>query len=115
MAVLWGKTLSRAEILRRVGDIRQLARVEPIELVDGSERGVRAVRLRNARWFGAGRGQRPGDGDHRPGVPGRAAGLSDRGWDGAPGVYRAARSGLAAHLAGRVSDPLRADAGGLAL
>ncbi len=48
MAVLWGKTLSRAEILRRVGDIRQLARVEPIELVDGSERGVRAVRLRNA-------------------------------------------------------------------
>src|SRR5512146_433729 len=47
MAVLWGKTYSRAEILRRVGDIRQLAHVEPVELVDGSERGVRAVRLRN--------------------------------------------------------------------
>ncbi len=48
MAVLWGKTYSRVDILRRVGDIRQLARVEPVELVDGSERGVRAVRLRNA-------------------------------------------------------------------
>src|SRR5512146_2020974 len=48
MAVIWGKPYSRVEILRRVGDIRQLARVEPVELVEGSERGVRAVRMRNA-------------------------------------------------------------------
>lgn len=48
MAVLWGKTYSRAEILRRVGDIRQIARVEPFELTEGTERGVRAVRMRNA-------------------------------------------------------------------
>lgn len=48
MAVLWGNTFSRTEILKRVGDIRQLARVEPFELVDGTERGVRAVRMRNA-------------------------------------------------------------------
>jgi hypothetical protein len=48
MAVLWGRTYSRTEILRRVGDIRQIARVEPFEMVDGSERGVRAVRMRNA-------------------------------------------------------------------
>jgi hypothetical protein len=48
VAVLWGKTYTRQEILRRVGDIRQLARVEPFELVEGSERGVRAVRMRNA-------------------------------------------------------------------
>jgi hypothetical protein len=48
MANLWGKTISKTELLRRVGDIRQLARVEPFELVDGSERGVRAARLRNA-------------------------------------------------------------------
>lgn len=48
MAVLWGKTYSRAELLRKIGDIRQLARVEPFELVDGVERSVRAVRLRNA-------------------------------------------------------------------
>jgi hypothetical protein len=48
MALLWGKPYSKSEILRRVGDIRQLARVEPVELVDGVERGVRAVRLRNS-------------------------------------------------------------------
>lgn len=48
MAVLWGKTYTRLELLRRVGDISQLARVDPFELVDGNERGVRAVRLRNA-------------------------------------------------------------------
>lgn len=48
MAVLWGNEYSKHEILRRVGDIRQLAHAEPVELVDGVERGVRAVRLRNA-------------------------------------------------------------------
>jgi hypothetical protein len=35
------------EILRRVGDIHQIAPVEPVEFVDGNERGVRAVRMRN--------------------------------------------------------------------
>jgi hypothetical protein len=48
MAILWGKTYTRADILRRVGDIRQLAQTEAVELFDGSERGVRAVRMRNA-------------------------------------------------------------------
>jgi len=48
MAVLWGKTYTKSEILRRVGDIRQIVQVEPYELADGQERGVRAVRLRNA-------------------------------------------------------------------
>lgn len=48
MAVLWGRTYSRNDLLRRVGDIRQLARVEPFEMSEGSERGVRAVRMRNA-------------------------------------------------------------------
>jgi len=48
MAVLWGNEYSQQDILRRVGDIRQLAQAEPFELVDGSARGVRAVRLRNA-------------------------------------------------------------------
>lgn len=48
MAVLWGKNLSRIEILRRVGDIRQIAQIEPFELMDGNERGVRSVRLQNA-------------------------------------------------------------------
>lgn len=48
MALLWGKTYTRMEIMRRVGDIRQFARAEPVELVEGNERGVRAVRLHNA-------------------------------------------------------------------
>lgn len=48
MAVLWGKTYTREELLRRVGDMRQLARVEPFEMVDGTERGVRAARMRNS-------------------------------------------------------------------
>lgn len=48
MAVLWGKTYTRVDLLRRVGDIRQLAQAQPFELTDGIERGVRAVRMRNA-------------------------------------------------------------------
>jgi hypothetical protein len=48
MAILWGKPYTRRELLRRVGDIRQVAMVEPYELVEGGERGVRAVRIHNA-------------------------------------------------------------------
>lgn len=45
MPELWGKSYSQRELLRRVGDMRQLAWVEPFELTEGAERGVRAVRL----------------------------------------------------------------------
>lgn len=48
MPTLWGKTYTRSDLLRRVGDMRQLAGVQPIELSDGRERGVRAVNVRNA-------------------------------------------------------------------
>jgi hypothetical protein len=48
MANLWGKVYTRSDILRRVGDIRQIALVEPYELYEGSEHGVKAVRLHNA-------------------------------------------------------------------
>ena len=48
MANLWGKSYTRGELLRRMGDIRQVAQVEPYELVEGGERGVRAVRIHNA-------------------------------------------------------------------
>ena len=48
MANLWGKSYTRVELLRRMGDIRQVAQVEPFELVEGGERGVRAVRIHNA-------------------------------------------------------------------
>jgi hypothetical protein len=48
MTTLWAQTLTPAEILRRAGDMRQLAGVEPYDLVDGSQRGSRGVRLYNA-------------------------------------------------------------------
>jgi hypothetical protein len=39
---------SRLELLRRVGDMRQLAGAQPCELSDGNQRGSRVVRLYNA-------------------------------------------------------------------
>jgi hypothetical protein len=48
MAKLWGREYSRAELLRRVGDISQVASAQPVELVDGNQRGCRCVNLRNA-------------------------------------------------------------------
>jgi len=48
MIHLWGKTYTKTDLLRRVGDIHQLASAQPFELLDGNERGSRAVLLRNA-------------------------------------------------------------------
>lgn len=45
---LWGSSYTRAEILRRVGDMRQLGGVTPFELSEGAQRGVRGAWLRNA-------------------------------------------------------------------
>ena len=48
MPTLWGKTYTRSDLLRHIGDMRQLASVQSVELSDGRERGVRAVNVRNA-------------------------------------------------------------------
>jgi hypothetical protein len=48
MANIWGKNYTRLELLRRIGDLRQVAGVTPFELTDGPEQGVRAVRMYNA-------------------------------------------------------------------
>jgi len=48
MPIFYNKPFSKTELLRRVGDISQLASATPFELVDGPERGVRGVTLRNA-------------------------------------------------------------------
>ena len=48
MPTLWGHTYTRAELLRRVADLRQLADIRPFELSDGPERGARCLRMRNA-------------------------------------------------------------------
>jgi len=45
MANLFGKNYSKAELLQRVGDMSQIGGVRPIELVNGSERGVRALKF----------------------------------------------------------------------
>ncbi len=47
MARIFGEERTRLDILKRVGDIRQLAAAQPFELQDGSERGTRGVRLYN--------------------------------------------------------------------
>ena len=39
MPTLWGKTYTRSDLLRHIGDMRQLASVQPFELSDGRERG----------------------------------------------------------------------------
>ncbi len=43
MATLFNNVYSKSELLRRVGDMSQLAYVRPVELVNGHERGVRAL------------------------------------------------------------------------
>lgn len=43
MPLLFGEQLSRADLLKRVGDISQIARAKPYRLIDGPEDGVRAV------------------------------------------------------------------------
>ncbi len=48
MPTLWEQTYTRSDLLRHVGDMRQLAGVQPFELSDGRERGVRGVTMRNA-------------------------------------------------------------------
>jgi len=48
MSHLWGSYYTRQELLRRVGDINQLAAAQPFELSAGSQRGCRGVTLRNA-------------------------------------------------------------------
>ncbi len=51
MATLYGKTYTRQELLQHVGDIAQLASLRPVELVNGSERGVRALEFRTGSGF----------------------------------------------------------------
>ena len=43
MPELWGRTLTRIDLLKRVGDMRQMADVWPFELSEGNERGTRGV------------------------------------------------------------------------
>ena len=48
MTELWRTQYTRAELMERLGDPRQLADVRSFEFTDGPERGTRAVSFRNA-------------------------------------------------------------------
>lgn len=48
MPTLWGSSYTRSDLHARTADRRQLADVRPFEFTDGAERGVRALRVRNA-------------------------------------------------------------------
>ena len=47
MANIFGRNLSKSEILKRVGDIEQLAQITNVELKEGNASGVRALDVRN--------------------------------------------------------------------
>jgi len=51
MATLFGRTFTRAELLRYVGDISQVASVRLVTLGDGAERGVRAAEFTTGSGF----------------------------------------------------------------
>jgi len=47
MAKIFGREISKKEILRKVGDIEQIAQITSVELKDGDANGVRALDVRN--------------------------------------------------------------------
>lgn len=51
MVELYGETFTREDILRRVGDVRQIGGIELVELADGKERGTRAAIFRTGSGF----------------------------------------------------------------
>jgi len=51
MAKLFGKTYTREQLLRRVGDVSQLGGTRLVELLDGNQRGVRAVDFATGTGF----------------------------------------------------------------
>ncbi len=51
MVDLWGRTLSRDELLARVGRLEQVAGVQLVECGDGAERGVRVLRVTSGSGF----------------------------------------------------------------
>ena len=116
MTLLFGEEFSREiDLLKRVSDIRQLAGAQPFELQDGAERGTRGVRLYNAAGLDLNV------------ITDRGMGITDLSWKGVqlsmltpagsgpPGFRGTARSGLAAHLAGRILNCLRVVSGGRTL
>lgn len=78
MAQLFGRDYSRQDLLRRVGDIAQLARVKPYRLVEGVEDGVLAVDVVTGSGF-----------DFTV-LPGRGMDISAAGYNGRSLAWRSA-------------------------
>ena len=51
MPRLYGRSWTREELLRHVGDVRQIGGATPVTLNDGPERGVRAIEIRTGTGF----------------------------------------------------------------
>jgi hypothetical protein len=51
MPTLWGEEFSRRELMRRIGDLEQVAGVRLVTLSDGTERGVRVLEFRTGTGF----------------------------------------------------------------
>ena len=51
MPKLWGKYYSRSELLRRIGQLEQVAGVRLVTLSDGMERGIRVLEFRTGTGF----------------------------------------------------------------
>ena len=51
MSILYGKKVMRKELLKRVGDISQIAGVRIYELTEGNEKGVEAVDIKTGTGF----------------------------------------------------------------
>lgn len=84
MIHLYGKTYNRAELLRRVGDISQIASVKPYELSAGSEKGVETVDFRT------------GSGLNFTVLPGRGMDISFAEYNGIPLCWRSSTGDVAA-------------------
>ncbi|PIE31549.1 hypothetical protein CSA56_17960 [candidate division KSB3 bacterium] len=51
MAALFGQEYTRDELIKRVGDMSQIAGVKAVELTDGNERGIRAAEFKTGSGF----------------------------------------------------------------
>lgn len=78
MPKLYGEELSRADLLKRVGDITQIARARPCRLVEGPEDGVRAIDVTT------------GSGLAFTVVPSRGLDISSASYNGRPLAWRSA-------------------------
>ena len=61
MVDLFDRIWSRAELLKQIGDLSQIAGIRMVEWMDGTERGLRVAEVRSGSGLAfSGHGYRPG-------------------------------------------------------